>query len=254
MCLIVLGRNIHPKYELILVANRDEFYARPTQVAHYWNDQSKLLAGKDLEAGGTWIGINRYGNMAAVTNYRDPINHQKNKESRGEIPINFLETDTATVDYIKQLKSNATKYNGFNLLALDQGNLVHYNNQKDEENVIDDGIHAISNATLDTPWPKVTRAKEMFESIIEGDFTHDELISMMGDTRTADLEDLPETGISKDLERAVSAMCIRTEKYGTCSTTAITISKTGEIQFTEKSYPVGERIEGIVRFSFKRDS
>lgn len=254
MCLIVLGRNIHPKYELILVANRDEFYARPTQVAHYWNGQSKLLAGKDLEAGGTWIGINRYGNLAAVTNYRDPINHQKNKESRGEIPVNFLEMDTTPADYIKQLKSNATKYNGFNLLALSKETLIHYNNQKDEENVIDDGIHAISNATLDTPWPKVTRAKEMFMSIIEGDFTHDELISMMGDTQTADPEDLPETGISKDLERAVSAMCIRTEKYGTCSTTAITISKTGGIEFTEKSYPVGERIEGIVRFSFKRDS
>ncbi len=250
MCLIVFGRNIHPKYKLILVANRDEFYARPTEVANFWEGPNKILAGKDLEAGGTWMGINRFGHLAAVTNYRDPASYQKDKVSRGEIPINFLKMNESTVDYLAQLRANASTYNGYNLLALDQEQLIHYNNQQDKETTIENGIHAISNATLDTPWPKVTRAKELFRSVVDGTFTHDQLIKMMGDTQTASAEKLPDTGIPKNLEMAISSMCIRTEKYGTCSTSAITISTDGIVDFTEKSYPVGKRIEGTKRFSF----
>ncbi len=254
MCLIVLGRNIHPKYKLILVANRDEFYERPTQIAHQWEGPLKLLAGKDLEAGGTWIGINRVGHLAAVTNYRDPISYQKNKASRGQIPVNFLSEKMPAETYVEELSKQSGNFNGFNLLALDQESLVHYNNQNGNPSKLDDGIHAVSNATLNTPWPKVVRAKELFESVIGGNFSHDDLITMMGDDKTADPQDLPDTGIPKDLEEAVSAMCIRTEKYGTCSTTAISLSHDGEVQFTEKSYPVGKRIEGVKRFSFKVDS
>ena len=251
MCLIVLGRNIHPKYKLILVANRDEFYERPTQVAHFWKNPQNLLAGKDLEAGGTWIGVNRLGHIAAVTNYRDPVNYQNNKATRGQIPVNFLDSGISADSYINNLEKEATKFNGFNLLALDQENLMHYNNQNGGPSRLKEGIHAVSNATLNTPWPKVVRSKEMFKSLVNGNFSHDDLIEMMGDSKTADPKELPDTGIPKDMEEAVSAMCIRTEKYGTCSTTAITITKDGQVSFTEKSYPVGKRIEGIERFSFK---
>ena len=251
MCLIVLGRNIHPKYKLILVANRDEFYERPTQVAHFWKTHQNLLAGKDLEAGGTWIGVNRLGHIAAVTNYRDPVNYQNNKATRGQIPVNFLDSVISADSYINSLEKEASKFNGFNLLALDQENLIHYNNQNGGPSRLKEGIHAVSNATLNTPWPKVVRSKELFKTLIDGHFSHDDLIEMMGDSKTADPRDLPDTGIPKDMEEAVSAMCIRTEKYGTCSTTAITITYDGEVAFTEKSYPVGKRIEGIERFSFK---
>ncbi len=254
MCLIVLGRNIHPKYKLILVANRDELYERPTKVAHYWNGPNQLLAGKDLEAGGTWIGVNQMGHIAAVTNYRDPTNYQNNKASRGQIPVNFLDSRVLADQYIRNLEKESSRFNGYNLLVLDNNDLMHYNNQNGEPSKLADGIHAVSNATLNTPWPKVVRSKEMFKSIVESNFSHDDLIEMMGDSKTANLEDLPDTGIPKDLEEAVSAMCIRTEKYGTCSTTAITITNDGEVSFTEKSYPVGKRNEGIERFSFKIDS
>ncbi|XOV92384.1 MAG: NRDE family protein [Bacteroidota bacterium] len=254
MCLIVLGQNIHPKYKLILVANRDEFYLRPTQSAHFWEGDNKLLAGKDLEAGGTWMGINKFGHLAAVTNFRDPINYQNNKASRGQIPINFLNKETTAVKYIAHLRKQANNFNGFNLISLDKEKLIHYNNQLGEETEISDGIHAISNASLDTPWPKVLRAKEKFNKVISAEFSHDDLIELMSDGQTADPRDLPDTGIPKDLEEAVSAICIRTEKYGTCSTTAITISHEGEVQFTEKSYPVGKRTEGVVRFTFAIES
>jgi len=253
MCLIVLGREIHPKYMLILAANRDEFYERPTKEAHYWESPRQLLAGKDLEAGGTWMGVNKHGHVAAVTNYRDPTNYQNNKASRGQIPVNFLGAGIRAEEYIRELKKQSSKFNGFNLLALDNEKLVHYNNQHGSPGILDKGIHAVSNATLNTPWPKVVRSKNMLKSLINGNFSHDDLLAMMGDGKTANPEELPDTGIPKDLEEAVSAMCIRTEKYGTCSTTAITITYDGEVEFTEKSYPVGKRIEGVKRFSFKVD-
>ncbi len=251
MCLIVLGRNIHPKYRLILVANRDEFYERPTQAAHYWDTPHQMLAGKDLQAGGTWLGVNSLGNLAAVTNYRDPVSFRPDKSSRGKIPVDFLINDTGLKEYLNTLRKDAHQFNGFNLLAQENGQLIHYNNQEDSITEITDGVHAISNATLNTPWPKVIRAKERFKALIKRNFDHEALIEMMGDTETADPKELPDTGIPHELEVAVSAMCIRTEKYGTCSTTAITITHDGQVNFTEKSYPVGKRTGGTVRYNYK---
>lgn len=251
MCLIVLGKNIHPKYRLILAANRDEVYERPTKPVHYWDKPNQLLAGKDLEAGGTWLGINRYGDLAAVTNFRDPINYQPGKSSRGQIPVDFLEGRANPDQYLHHLQEKASNFNGYNLLGQKEERLFHYNNQLQTVTELNDGIHAVSNATINTPWPKVVKAKEMFKTLTEGAFDHDALVEMMSNRETADPEKLPDTGIPLEMEVAVSAMCIRTEKYGTCSCTVITITHDEEVEFSEKSYPVGNRTEATVRYSYR---
>ena len=252
MCLIVLGWDIHPKYQLILAANRDEFYARPTQKAHQW-PKGEFFAGKDLQAGGTWLGVSNQ-KIAAITNYRDPENMKENAPSRGEIPISFLKEALSGNKFMNNLKKVASDYNGFNFLTFDQTGLLHLNNQEKVVNRLSSGIHTLSNATIDSPWPKAIKAKGKLKQLLSKDFDHQMLIEMMNDTGTADYEDLPHTGIPQEWEKALSAMCIRTENYGTCCTSVITIDRAGNCSFTEKTYPVGHRDAGIVNFNFQFNS
>ena len=252
MCLIVLGWDIHPKYQLILAANRDEFYARPTQKAHKWSKE-EFFAGKDLQAGGTWLGVNNQ-KIAAITNYRDPKNIKENAPSRGEIPISFLKGSSFGNEYMRHLKDIASDYNGFNFLTFDQTGLLHLNNQEKVINRLSPGIHALSNATIDSPWPKAIKAKEKLKRLLSMDFDHQMLIEMMNDTEMAEDKNLPQTGVPQEWEKALSAMCIRTENYGTCCTSVITIDRAGNCSFTEKTYPVGHRDAGIVNFNFQFNS
>lgn len=252
MCLIAFAWDIHPKYQLILAANRDEFYERPTSPADYWQDHPEILGGRDLKACGTWMAVSKYGKMAAVTNFRDPKNIRPDVRSRGEIPTGFLTGEAGGMEFAGHLHEIWNEYNGFNLLALDQQQqLLHYSNYERKINRIGRGIHGISNAYLNTPWPKVERARGRLKEAISSDFGHTDLLEMMGDTEVADEAALPDTGVPKDWEKALSAMCIRTEEYGTCCTTVITITRQGEVTFTEKSYPVGGRKEQTVHFEFQ---
>lgn len=239
MCLIVFGWDIHPKYKLILAANRDEFYNRPTAAAGFWKDHPEILGGRDLKAGGSWLTISKKGKIAAVTNFRDINSLVLNAYSRGEIPVNFLTSDKSPSQYIETLHSNLEKYNGFNVLLGTRGNMAHYSNHERKLNIIEPGIHGLSNALLNTNWPKVDRAKTKFQDIINNQFDYHDLIKMMGDTETAEDSVLPDTGVSQEWEKALSAMCIRTENYGTCCTTVITIDRLGKVEFTEKSFPGG---------------
>lgn len=251
MCLIVFAWDVHPKYKLILAANRDEFYERPTAPAHFWEDQPHILGGRDLQAGGSWMTISGEGKFAAVTNYRDPQNIRKNAVSRGEIPTRFLNSQDTPEVYLKQLHEKAAQHNGFNVLTGNFQQLMHYSNYEGKLNVISPGIHGLSNALLDTGWPKVERAKSRLAELTGRAFSHEELLEMMGDTAVAEDAVLPETGVPRELEKALSAMCIRTEKYGTCCSTVITIDRQGSVAFTEKSYPVGGRKDESVQFQFQ---
>ncbi len=250
MCLITFAYNAHPKYRFILAANRDEFYARPTTVAHWWEDQNEILGGRDLLAKGTWMAIHRSGRFAAVTNYRDIQNIKSDVQSRGDLPVNFLISKKPPTDYSGKVYEIGSSYNGFNLITLDRG-MTHVSNYGNRVNILEPGIYGLSNALLDTPWPKVTKAKKGFGQLIEKPFEINDLLELMQDTETADDRDLPETGLDYEREKALSAMCIRTSDYGTCCSTAMTIDYDGNVQFLEKSYPVGDRVEGEEYFDFK---
>lgn len=250
MCLIAFAYKSHPKYKLILTANRDEFYARPTAPADWWEDYPLILGGRDLEAKGTWMAVSKEGRFAAVTNYRDIKNIKEEARSRGDLPTNFLLDESSAQQYASEVLERGDEYNGFNLLVMDE-DMVHVSNYGDKINVLQPGIYGLSNALLDTPWTKVKRAKADFKSVIESDFQIEDLIGVMINTDLAPDHELPETGLEYDLEKAISAMCIITPDYGTCCTTVITIDYEGQVEFIENSYPVGNRKDQSVVFSFE---
>ena len=251
MCLITFAWNMHPKYKLILAANRDEFYNRPTAKAAFWENQPEILGGKDLKAGGTWMTVHKNGRFAAVTNYRDLQHIREDVSSRGEIPTDFVNSNLSPEKFLQQLHDHSEEYNGFNVIVSDQREMGHYSNYERKINILKPGIYGLSNSLLDTPWPKVELAKEKFSTAISNSFDHYELLDVMTDTSIAPDESLPDTGISKEMERSLSAMCIRMENYGTCCSTVITIDRDGVVNFTEKSYPVGDRSESTEHFRFK---
>lgn len=250
MCLITFAYKTHPKYKFILSANRDEFYERPTSTVDWWQDHSEIIGGRDLQAFGTWMAMHKNGRFAAVTNYRDIQNINPKAQSRGNLPVNFLLNGQEPKHYANQVHKSGDNYNGFNLLVLDD-ELVHVSNYDQNINAIQPGIFGLSNAVLDTPWPKVSKAKKSLKELIDREFTQEDLIEIMQDDSTAPDDQLPETGLDYEREKALSAMCIKTPDYGTCCSTAITIDYDGNVAFMEKSYPVGNRTEGVVSFNFK---
>lgn len=248
MCLIVFAFDAHPKYSLILAANRDEFYARPTLVADYWRDNPNILGGRDQKAGGTWMALHKHGRFAAVTNYRDLKNIRDDARSRGDLPVNFLSGNQSPQEYLSDMHAEAGEYNGFNLLTYDGSRMGHYSNYEGKVNVLEPGIYGLSNALLNTPWPKVEKLKSEFSKVIADDFAHDDLLNLLTDSTRADDAQLPDTGVGFDLEKMLSAICIKSENYGTCCSTVLTIEKSGKVEFTERTYPVGNRVEGQVTF------
>lgn len=251
MCLIAFALNENRDYPFILIANRDEFYDRRTEPIHFWPDHPKVLAGKDLKAGGSWMGITKDGRFCAVTNYRDIKHSDPNAQSRGELVTNFLTSNLPSQKYLQELQNTTVKYNGYNLLTWQNKNMHHYSNYQGTINELSNGIHALSNALLDTPWYKVKKIKEVFIKVINNDLNEQLFFEILADTSTADDNDLPQTGLPYELEKAVSAMCIRTEKYGTVSSSVVTINTKGQVSFVEKTYAVGGRKEGIKRFNFQ---
>ncbi|MEQ8547811.1 MAG: NRDE family protein [Cyclobacteriaceae bacterium] len=251
MCLIVFAWKAHPDYPLILASNRDEFYNRPTLEAHRWPDHKTIYGGRDELAKGTWLAVNDEKKLAAVTNYRDLSNINPKARSRGELPVDFLIGKMEGMEYLQAVDKKANQYNGFNLLTFTDEEALHYSNYEKKINLLKPGIYGLSNAVLDTPWPKVLRAKAKFEQIISTHFEHKELLDLMHDQWLAPDEDLPPTGLSYEKEKALSAMCIRTEGYGTCCSTIVTKNVNGNLKFTEESYPVGARKGKMITTEFE---
>ncbi len=253
MCLITFAYKKHPKYNLILAGNRDEFYERPTRKAKFWTDENypDILAGKDLEAGGTWLGVHKDGRWGALTNYRDPSIQKEDPPSRGELVLDYLKSKKSGMDYLQEVTLKAEEYNGFNLLLWDSQGFYHYSNQNKRVTNISGGIHGISNALLDTPWPKLTSANRQLEHIISQEsFDKEQLFELLADDTKAPEEQLPVTGIPKDLEKAVSSIFIKTENYGSRCSTVLLIDKEGNIDFTERRFEPGStEIKGEQYFS-----
>ncbi|GAB1269596.1 NRDE family protein [Aurantivibrio infirmus] len=248
MCLILFAYRSHQDFPLILAANRDERYDRPTAPAAFWQDSPKVLAGRDMKAGGSWLGITRQGKFAAITNLRGGANTQADLISRGHLVSDFLVSDVDPVDYCESVVAKADRYNGFNLLIGDKKEFVYCNNDKALE-ILTPGIYGLSNHKLNSPWPKVIRGKESLEKIIQkhsntSPINNDQLLSILGDKSIAGDHELPNTGIDIELERTLSPMFIESETYGTCLSTSIIINSSNQVQFKERSFyeaPFGDK-------------
>jgi uncharacterized protein with NRDE domain len=244
MCLIALALDAHPSYRLVITANRDEFYARPTAPAVWWADAPDVLAGRDLREGGTWMGVTRGGRVAAVTNYRDPGFAQlAGAPSRGALVADFLRGSADAETYAHELAQRAARYNGFNLLVGDEGGLFYVSNRTEGVRRLEPGIYGLSNALLDTPWPKVVRAKAAMADALaaaDGEGWDARLWEALADRVIAADDALPDTGVGAERERQLSAPFIRTDVYGTRASTVLTITRGGRVRFVERSIAPGE--------------
>lgn len=251
MCLINFQLNHHHKYKLILAANRDEEYHRPTKPADFWDEDENILAGRDLRGMGTWLGITKEGRIAALTNIR---NHNEllktTQKTRGLLVSEFLRKEIDPAVYLKEISKDADEYSGFNLIAGTSDELYYLNNYDKEIVKIEEGVHGLSNHHLNTPWPKVIKGKEALTRITsQNDFNVEDLFKLLKNNDTAPLENLPDTGLSKDLEEQLSPLFIDTENYGTRCSTVVLIDKYNNVDFIERSYVHG-RMTNEERYSF----
>lgn len=237
MCLVFLSLQSHPTYKLILAANRDEFYNRQTAPAAFWHDHPEIVGGRDLEASGTWMAMNRNGKIAMVTNYRDFKNIKEVAPSRGALVINYLTSSKNPTEYLHELEARSKHYNGFSLIVGDANELYYLSNYKTGFEKIANGVHGLSNAFLDSPWPKVELGKKIFsEEIQSTNLEAERLFAMLYNEQRADDHLLPQTGVGIERERMLSSMFIKSPNYGTRCSTVLLIDKSNTVTYTERVY------------------
>lgn len=254
MCLISLAFKVHPRYPLILIANRDEVYKRPARKAQFWVEEGypNILAGKDMEAGGTWLGVHKDGKWGALTNYRNFEHIKAHAPSRGELVLDFLKQEVSSQEYLEKIRKGGGEYNGFNLLLGDKEEIFHYSNISGVVTQVAPGIHGLSNALLNTSWPKSQRANRGLEAVLkEEKVSIDGLFEILNDSTQAEEGQLPNTGLPLDMEKAVSSVFIKSENYGTRCSTLFLVKQDGRKEFYERTYdnlPAGDTPD--VHYSF----
>lgn len=251
MCLIAFAWEAHPDYRLVLGANRDEFHTRPAAPLAWWQDRPEILGGRDLEAGGTWLAAARSGRFATVTNYRETLRPQGGTRSRGELVTRFLAGDENAVDFAGNLDGGS--YAGFSLLtgqfSGERNDLAYVSNRGDPARSLAPGVYGLSNASLDTPWPKVLRSKSRLAALLEDRRIDAEAVfALLGDRESGSSEDIADV-IADDLPpqtaRAIAAPFVVTPAYGTRCSTVVLVSTTGEVVVYERRFdhtgtPTGE--------------
>lgn len=244
MCLVLLGHQVVPGFPLVLVANRDEFYERSTSSAHNWEEAPHVMGGRDLEAGGTWMGVGEQGRFAVVTNYRKLPVADNAPRSRGDLVYRFLAEDQPLDDYLEELRSNQAEFQGYNLILGEGNRLAYFSNRGAENPHLPAGWHGLSNHLLNTPWPKVQKGKEYLQKwALENDLTNPEpAFEFLQDQQKAPDDQLPETGIGKPWEQVLSSLFIESERYGTRCSSILLVDQFGKVTFRERSYvPASEK-------------
>lgn len=251
MCLVFLSYNQHPQYSFISVSNRDEFFDRKAEKMHFWPEYPNVLAGKDISAGGTWMGLTTTGRFSMLTNYRDMANIKSNAPTRGKLVLDYLVGEFDPSLYLEALNADAERYNGYNILLGTLDDPWYFSNQNKTIYRLGTGLYGLSNALLDTKWPKVQRGKERFGQLIEQQQVDpDALINMMYDTALADDTLLPDTGIGFEKEKLLSSMFINMPGYGTRNTTVVLKDRQGNVVVKERTYDE-QRSTSDVEFGFK---
>lgn len=244
MCLILFAWKVDPDYPLVLVANRDEFHQRPTQPLHRWPDKPEVVAGRDLQAGGTWLGVAPSGRVAAVTNYREDKLKRAPKNSRGELVTDFLSGNDSPEKFSRSIDGD--RYAGFSLLTSDADEICYLSNRGDAATRLSPGIYGLSNASLDTPWPKLLRTRETFGDIVAaGDANETSLMRVLDDRQMSSAAAIEQGALPFALARAVTAPFIVTPEYGTRCTSVVLCNRAGQTSISERRFdadgkPVGE--------------
>ena len=238
MCILFIACNAHSRYPLVIAGNRDEFYERPTAPAAFWTDRPDILAGRDLKEGGTWLGVAKAGRIAAITNFRNPRTLKEHAPSRGQLVSRYLMAGESAPHFIESLGNEAGRYNGFNIVLGNHNALWYYSNVSGRAEKLPPGIHGISNHFLNTPWPKVERARTRLGSLLKerNDPSPDDVFEVLADTTRPDDSELPDTGVGIEWERILSPLFVRSPHYGTRSSTCIFIDTRGAVRFTERTY------------------
>jgi uncharacterized protein with NRDE domain len=254
MCLALFALDAHPRYALVVAANRDEYHARPTSAAAWWDEG--WLAGRDLRAGGTWFGVTPAARWAFVTNVREPARHDPDAPSRGSLVPAVLADAQPPTSSVGRIVAAATAQNGFNLVAGESAQAAWGSNRAIASRSLSAGIHGVSNATLDTPWPKVTRTMAVLAKwceAAESDIAP--LFAMLADTRAAPDAELPATGVTLERERLLSAPFIVSAAYGTRCSTVLMLTRDGTIRFVERSFDAnGKALRDVEhRFAVTRE-
>ena len=249
MCLIVFAWKAHPDYKLILAANRDEFHARPAQDAHWWPDQPRILAGRDLQAGGTWLAIASSGRFATVTNYREQQKARAGLRSRGEIVTNFVSADVDALTFVSSI--DCEDYAGVSVLAADDSHISYGSNRGDDPVSLAPGVYGLSNASLDTPWTKLVRSKQALTALIDSDKVNStELLRLLGDKTPAASAEVHTNDLPFRLARALTAPFIVADTYGTRCSTTVLVANDGRVEFCERRFDADGAASGDSNFSF----
>ena len=235
MCLIAIAWQARRDLPLLVAANRDEWRERPAKPAHWWPERPDLFAGRDLQAGGTWMGITRGGRFAAVTNFRDPSDKRSTARSRGTLVTEFLVGTDSPARFLSNLSARSHEYNGFNLIVGDGASLFYFGSREGQPRAIEPGVHAISNHVLDEPWPKVIAARAAMEAALEEDEPTKVLFDLLSDSSMAADEALPKTGVGLEWERRLSSALITGVDYGTRASTVLAVTASGEAIFEERT-------------------
>lgn len=236
MCLVLVAWRGSENYPCVIAANRDELYTRPTAPAQWWDSQPPILAGRDLEAGGTWLGITRAGRFAALTNFRDPEQRRPDAPSRGALVTTILKSGAGTAETLDYLGGIAAGYNGFNLIFSDGERLAVFESTIGRGRELNPGIYGLSNHLLDTPWPKVQNAKSRLSAALTDLRDSSAALALLRDDEPAPDERLPRTGLSLPWERMVSSAFVRAGDYGTRCSTLVRIDQSRRACFDEWSW------------------
>ena len=256
MCLIVFALDCHPDYRLVLGANRDEYRDRPADPARFWPDAPHILAGRDIQAGGTWLGVTTSGKLAAVTNYRDPRRQVLDPPSRGKLVAGFLQNPMVTTEEFQRVLSrDGQVFDGFNLLYGTSDELQYFTNRGGSSGPISPGIHGLSNHLLDTRWPKLTVARSRLETILQHtDVNPEDIFAALSDPAPFADGQLPDTGVGPERERLLSPIFISDENYGTRSTTVLLIDRNDRVTFFEQTFDRSQVPSATQRYSFQIQS
>ena len=238
MCLILVALNQHERYPLIIAANRDEFYDRPTRRAGFWSDVPDLVAGRDLKSGGTWLGMTRGGAWAAVTNYREPARDESaSLRTRGDLVRNYLENRLPAPDYAVAVEKHADDFAGFSLLLGHLQGATYISNRDPCPRALVNSLFGLSNGALDEAWPKVERGKHGLQTILcQPRIDTEELFALLADRTEAAIDELPDTGIGTEREKLLSPAFIIGSEYGTRSSTVVIVDSDGRATFVERTF------------------
>ncbi len=237
VCLILIAWNTHPRYRVIIAANRDEWRARPTAALGEWQTDPVIIAGQDLQAGGSWLGLSSQGRIAAVTNLRGSTTGSENPRSRGQLVTDFLHQEVAAEEYIARTCAQRMEYNGFNLLVGDLAGLLRYCSADTRYQRLSDGIHCICNGLPSDAWPKAKRSLRLLSvAIKDHQLNPRSLLNLLHDSWQPPDERLPQTGISLELERQLAPIFVTGKEYGTRCSSLIMIEHSGNWLFLERSY------------------